>query len=279
MRQLLKEDSKKMINLFFDDGETICISHDSYGYHSIDKNAIGDSIKLISPNTQVEDQIIKEDDICLMAINPVNGFRRDENVTKYRSFMIELDIPYSVCVYSGNKSLHFGIVLKDDLKYENVWRDVAQWILNIVTKADQVAKNPTRSIRFPGNIRPGGKLQALVELNGRIDNQDLYIWLSRYPDQNPATKKIKTKNLSKERPTVDGVPYTVFNKLTKEGIDSSAGRNNEWFKIVMDLLDAGKTEEEIVDYCEEFYTPERDFSEREWLGIIKSACKRYIRNN
>ena len=111
----MRECTHKVLDLFFKPNETICVSHNDYGYHSVEQNSLSGTIEQISPKEDRDPEYITEKDICLMAINPINGFRRDENVTAYRSFMVELDdgplseqmeyvknsgLPYSVCVFS-----------------------------------------------------------------------------------------------------------------------------------------------------------------------------------
>ena len=288
----MRECTKQVLDLFFKEGETICVSHNDYGYHSVSQTQLNGGIEQVSPQLDRDPEYINETDICLMAINPINGFRRDENVIAYRSFMVELDdgplseqmdyikesgLPYSICTFSGNKSLHFGIVLEQDLPSEEIWRDVAEWILNILDRADPMTKNPTRSIRFPNNMRPNGKkqLQKLIEFKGKVKYNELAVWLQKHPDKNPAEKrKHEVKSVPK---TVNGIPQWVLNKL-QHGIDESKGRNNEWFGIAMELAKAGFDAEEIIGYTEEFFTPERDFSRNEWKTIMTHAHKRALRN-
>lgn len=287
----MRECTKKILDLFFKEGETICVSHNDYGYHSVLQTDLNGAIVQKSPHPDITPEFINETDICLMSVNPVNGFRRDENVTAYRSFMVELDdgplaeqmeyikksgLPYSICVFSGNKSLHFGITLEYDLPSEDIWRDIAEWILNILDRADPMTKNPTRSIRFPNNIRPNGKkqLQKLLEFNGKVKYNDLAVWLQKHPELNPAEQRKHVKRAAP--PTINGIPHWVLNKL-QNGIDESKGRNNEWFGIAMELAKAGYNDEEIIGYTQEFFVPDRDFTEREWKTIMKHAYKRALR--
>jgi hypothetical protein len=289
----MRECTKKIIDLFFEPDEQVCVSHNDYGYHSIPQTMLNGAIEQVSPTDGIENEYINETDICLMSINPVKGFRRDSNVTAFRSFMVELDdgalseqmayikkskLPYSICTFSGNKSLHFGIVLEQELPSEDIWRDIAEWILNILPKADQVAKNPTRSIRFPHNMRPNGKkqMQKLLEFNGRVKYNELAKWLQKHPELNPAEQR-KHKKASTPR-AVNGIPQWVLDKLAN-GIDEDKGRNNEWFGIAMELAKSGFDGDQIIAYTEEFFTPDRDFGEREWKTIMKHAYKRAQRQS
>lgn len=285
--------NKQFLELFYNPGEHICVSHNGYGYHSISQEEfIGGLFTQKSPNLDIKPEDVTDSSVVLASINPIKGFRRDENVTAYRSFMVEMDdgtlaeqkqyieelgLPYSICVFSGNKSLHFGIVLDEDLPNYEIWRDIAEWILNIASKADPMTKNPTRSIRFPGNVRKDGKgmEQRLVEINGRISHNKLAKFLNKYPELNPA--EIRRKEIPKRPPeTVGGIPLWVYDKL-ENGVDESKGRNNEWFGIAMELSKAGHSPDEMIAFCEPYFSPERDFTQREWEDIFKHAHSRAMR--
>lgn len=286
----MKESSMEFLKLLFNEGEQICVSDCKGGYHSISQD-LDKEIVLVSPKEDKMPRTIKEDDINLIAINPINGWRRDDNVTAFRTFLVEVDdgelpeqlayiknmkMPFSACVFSGNKSLHFAITLDQDLPTYELYYDVAEWILNIMNKADPMTKNPSRSIRFPNNKRKDGRklTQALVEMNGRVKYTDLAKWLQQYPEHNPAEIRKHKKVTSTKN--IGGIPAWVLLKL-REGIDESRGRNNEWFSIAMELAKAGYTDDQMVEYTQEFFTPERDFGQREWETIMRSAYKRYLR--
>ena len=130
--------------------------------------------------------------------------RADCNITKYRNFLIEMDngaleeqiyimeqkyqIPYSTAVWSGNKSVHFIISLKEELT-ESQWRKIAnaltpsnsdreyfkrtnQWLG--IQEADSACKNPSRATRVPGIIRPDtNKKQYLIKSFGRVSLDEL----------------------------------------------------------------------------------------------------------
>lgn len=283
----MNQDSIKMINLMFNKGESICVSPDQYSYHSVKQEDLKDQITLISSNYTILPRVIGFSDINLVSLNPIKGFRKDENVTNFRSFLVEMDdgtladqiryikssgIVYSMLVYSGNKSIHVGITLDEDLPDEDTYRFFAEWILKIMSKADQKTKNPSRSIRFAGNIRKEtGKEMKLLDIKKRVPLSDLMFWLSKHPDKDPRLEMMKrTFNTS---PSLEGVPVWVWNKL-KTGIDESKGRNNEWYCIFAEFAKAGYEYEGMIGALEEYFTPERDFKLSEWKTIAKSACKK-----
>ncbi|HLD91617.1 MAG TPA: hypothetical protein VI911_11520 [Patescibacteria group bacterium] len=286
----MKDTTEQILKLFFDTNETICVSSNKYGYHSVCQSSLNGEITLISPNDPKKTVSITESDINLMAINPISGFRKDENVTAFRSFLVEIDdgplpeqqryidsmeMPYSVCIFSGNKSLHYGIVLNEDLPDYGTWRIYAEWILNIMNRADQMTKNPSRSIRFPGNIRhDGAKLpQQLIKLSGRIPLNRLNIWLSKYPQCKPMPIIPK---IPSSVPSVLDIPPWILEEL-QSGITNE--RNNTWFRIAMTLASKNFLESEIISILEPYFTEQRDFKYQEWLTSIQSAIKRSQKEN
>ena len=283
-------DMEKLLNLLFNPEETFCVSPNKLGYHSINSMDFwnGDFKLIPPPEAYSTDPLwtcAKE--IQLVALNPISGWRRDENTTAFRSFLVELDdgslkdqheyvkslgLPYSACIFSGSKSLHYAITLDEDLPDEETYRFIIEWILKIVSKADQKTKNPSRSIRFAGNIRKEtGKEMKLLEMKGRVKFQDLMAWLSRHPKEDPRNN-IKMKTEDRENPGIMGVPLWVWGKLNN-GIDESKGRNNEWFGIFREFSKAGYSCQEIIDSLEEYFVPDRDFRLSEWKTTAKSACK------
>jgi hypothetical protein len=231
------------------------------------------------------DKSINENDINLVALNPISGFRTDKNVTAFRSFLIEMDegdlleqkkyieslnMPYSICTFSGNKSLHYGIVLDDDLPSEKFWKFINQWILNIVTKADQQTKNPSRSIRFPGNIRNDGQglEQKLVEINGRVCRGALYVWLNKFPDKKP---KQEQKLVRTTIPDLSNVPPYIYDLLNALREGTQTERNKTWFHIACVIGTRVSSVDELQSFVDKFFVEEDDFKENEWKTCLKSG--------
>ncbi len=287
----MKTTTRSFLNLLFNPNESFCVSSDQYSYHSINQKDLN-NIALISPNEKIKPKIITENDIELVAINPINGFRNDSNVTNYRSFLVEVDdlslpdqlkyikvmkMPYSVCVFSGNKSLHFGIVLKEDLTCEYIWRVINQWILNIMKKADQNTKNPSRCIRFPENQRKNGKqlIQKLVEIKERISQEELFIWLNKYEDLKPKNKfRVKSKPL--RMINFNTLPKWIKNELT-QGV--YVNRSNTWFSIGCYLAqNTFESDDQAIEFLGHYFNEEKDFKEKEFINVIKSAYKICLKN-
>lgn len=277
---------QELLKLMFRPGETVCVSHNKYGYHSVPlENALDGDTTLVSPNPDREIEKVSSDKLTLVALNPIKGWREDLNCTAFRNFLIEMDygplaeqmayadkigLPYSAVVFSGNKSLHFLISLDTDLPTEEVWRTMAEWTLAIASAADQNTKNPSRQIRIPGAFREPGKKQLLVKNKGATKLQDFAAWLALHPDAKPRPPEKReisgTADFSKLKPWVP-------QRLAKGIVGAKSGRNKEWFAIACEFALAGYSEDDTMDLLSEYFTPDRDFKEREWKTSIKSAFK------
>ncbi|NJO48264.1 MAG: hypothetical protein HC840_00950 [Leptolyngbyaceae cyanobacterium RM2_2_4] len=282
----MHETGVKLFNLMFREGENVCVSNSEYAYHSVYlSSAIGDKVKLVSPNPNNEMQEISTDDLTLVALNPITGWRKDEYCTAFRNFLIEMDygplpeqlayakaigLPYSAVVFSGNKSLHFLISLDQDLPSEEVWRTMAEWTLAIATAADQNTKNPSRQIRIPGAYRGPGKKQLMVENKGATGLKDFAAWLAQHPNAKPRPPEKRTVSGSRDFSKIK--PW-VSVRLAAGIVGQKSGRNKEWFAIAVEFAIAGYSEDETILVLEEFFTPDRDFKRKEWLTALKSGHK------
>ena len=280
---------KRLLDLMFDPEDEVCPSSDKWAYHSMPITSIlSGEVKLVSPNQKVPVKTVSTENLILLAINAIKGFRNDSNVTVYRSFLWEVDVgslasqmaytgslglPTSAAIYSGNKSIHFITTLDTPID-EKTYRILYQWALNIGTLYDPNCKNPSRSIRIPGSIRPEtGKEQKLIEIKGRIKLDDFLAWLNQYPDLRP--KEREKKILTEEQDYEKLSPWAK--SQLKNGIDFSRGRNQTWFAIACDLYQSGHDEEAVVDILEQYFVEEHDFKHKEFLIAIGSACK-YMAN-
>jgi len=280
----MNETGKQLFNLMFRPGETICVSSNKYGYHSIPlENAINGPVTLLPPTDKSETIYPKPEELILVALNPINGFRQDVNCTTFRNFLVEMDygplpeqlsyikklgMPYSAIVFSGNKSLHFLISLDTDLPNEKIYRAFSEWILNIITLADQNTKNPSRSIRIPGAYREPGKLQTLNELKGPVKIEELTKWLRWHPGEKPKEKQVHIISGEPDFTRIKG----WVTKALKEGI-KPPNRNKQWFCIAIEFALTGYTDDYTVEQLRQYYSPDRDFKEKEWETTVRSAFK------
>lgn len=277
---------QSLLKLLFNEGESICVSDNAYGYHSIPlETALSGEIDLVSPNDP--DKIRKTDSskLILAAINPINGWRRDNSVTAFRSFLIEIDtgtlkeqlgtinhfkMPFSAQTFSGNKSVHTVITLDEDLPDEKTYRSIANWIFNIVTMCDQNCKNPSRSVRIPGAYREPGKKQRLIKLNKRVTHKELFDWLNQYEHLRP---KAREKRESIPNQADFSLLSNWARGMMKKGISFERGRNLTWFALSVDFAKAGYTEDQTIEVLNKNFSEEHDFKEKEWLTAIRSGFK------
>lgn len=280
---MLSQETQQFLLTLFDRNEEVCISPNKYGYHSVSLESVflDGAIELVSPKGDIE--YITPEQIQLVALNPITGLRRDENVVTFRTFLVELDgmelpeqaayvrdmkMPYSACVFSGSKSLHFAITLEETLPSIEIYRFYAEWILNVMEKADQMTKNPSRSIRFPGFIRDGRE-QKLLSIKGRVRLSNLIEWLKDHESKKPQTYEKKEVLTT---PDAETIPRWIWKRLN-EGLDLSKGRNNQWFIIAKEFGKAGYDEEMVITVLNQFFSEEYDFGRREWESAVRSGVR------
>lgn len=282
----MNPDGRSLLRLMFNDGETVCPSNNKYSYHSIPlENAMDGRITLVSKD-DTKLRYCDPSDLILVGINPINGFRLDENVTVFRSFLWEVDVgtipeqikylkalnvPISAQVFSGNKSVHAITVLDEPIENEKTYRYLYEWAHRIITLADKNCKNPSRSIRIPGAYREPNKQQRLISIGKRIKTDDFMKWLRKYEHLRPTIKE-------KRIPTGKG-DFGLLSPwargMISKGVEfSKRGRNQTWYALAMDFALAGYTEEQTIEKLSECFTEERDFKEKEFLVTIGSAFKK-----
>jgi hypothetical protein len=145
-------------------------------------------------------------------INPVKslaGPASIENIASFRNILVEFDgmnsieeqwtyvkeirMPWSVCTFSGSKSLHFIIALQQGLEQElySYW---ARLLVRAVEGADTSSANPNRLSRTPGAARFFGSTaveQELIEVRERVSITDLSQWLLLGPLKRQVNQIIK----------------------------------------------------------------------------------------
>jgi hypothetical protein len=282
---MLSKKTIDFLDLLFDPGESVCVSPNKYAYYSVTLDQFkSGQIQLI--NKSKNSYHYKSNAMELISINPISGWREDANVTKFRSFLVEIDdgslseqlsyikdlkVPYSACVFSGSKSLHFAITLDTPFESLSTYKYVAEWILNIVKKADQNTKNPSRGIRIPGAIRSSTKKeQKLIELKSRITMDELNAWLSEYEEFKPKPIDEDVEMIT----DLGFVPLWVVKKL-EDGIHNKGSRNSTWYIIAHRIAEAGLNEDEAVSVLSRYYEEQPDFTRREWEYVIRNTVKKY----
>lgn len=298
----MHQTGEQLLRLMFKDGENVCISPNKYGYHSIPlSEAFNEKVTLLSTTFRdgIEDKatgvvrsvsveealkVFPGDEVQLVALNPIDGWREDSNCKAFRNFLIECDygtreqqlqyiqslgMPYSAAIFSGGKSIHFLIRLDIDLPNEETWRAVNDWILAIAPLADQNCQNPSRSIRVPGAKRDQNR-QELLEYKGIVSFGTLKTWLQGYMHLMP---KPKEKFVPSGNPDdlAKIKPWAL--KALRNGLDPKKGRNKQWFAIACEFAMAGYSEEHAMDILRGYFNPDRTFKEREFLTAVRSGFK------
>lgn len=135
--------------------------------------------------------------LSYLVINAMHTSRNMLNVTKHRSFLVEMDggtlaeqkrriedsgMPWSTELYSGNKSLHFVISLEEPLPGLDEYRKVVNMLYDACLvsgiELDKNCKNVARFSRYPNVSHVNtGKVQRLLNVRGRVPNIELYRWI------------------------------------------------------------------------------------------------------
>jgi len=286
----MREDLKKFTEILFNEGEEVYAS--PFGYTS-KWDAEKNEWAFLWPSRP--QRRIEEDNCTLISINPLKGdSRNDDNVTAFRSFLIEMDsgslaeqksyieasgLPYSLCVFSGSKSLHYAVTLEHDLPSLEVYKFYAEWLLKTLPLADQMTKNPSRGIRIPGVQRPGKYKQTLVEARGRVTHNQFLAYLSKHPDKKPQPEAVEKFEFKEQN--VKSMAGWVKKGLT-QGFDMSRGRNGTWFSVGYEFGKCGYDLETTFETLEPLYEPEPTFKEHEWRAAVSNghtkAVKKYWRD-
>lgn len=281
----MSEDFIKLIKLMFDDDDTIAVSDSQFAYHAVPiSSVLSGEVTLVSPNSNVPIRKVKSTKLILLALNPIKGFRRDAGVYKFKNFLLELDvgsqneqlnymktlgIPYSAAIFSGSKSIHFLISLGSLIPNEKSYLIIYEWMLNVGSLFDQNCKNASRSIRICGALRPEtGKEQELIEFKGQVHINDLAAWLNKHPEGRPKEKQINTIS---ETPDFNKIKDWAIMAL-KRGI-VPPNRNKQWFAVAVEFALAGYSESDTLEKLRPYFSPDRDFKEREWKITVRSAFK------
>jgi len=287
----MKENSKRFLEILFNEGEHVYSAPFDYTSKRAED---GVGWEFHWPSRPVEE--VDMENTTLISINPLKGdVRNDDNVTAYRTFMVELDegplaeqkayietsgLPYSLCVFSGGKSLHYAITLSEDLPSYDIWHLYAEWILNTLPKADKNTKNPSRGIRFPEVQRKGKKMQKLVEARGRISLNKLDAYLSQHPDKKPKPEKYEEFEFKRNHHAA--LAKWVLKGLKSGNFDMNKGRNATWFALGYEFAKCGYSKENTFEILEKYYSPEPTFKQAEWTACInngyRTAAKKYWRS-
>ena len=227
----------------------------------------------------------------LNALKVRNGRAIADNLNKYRNILLEFDgmaldkqtqlieqsgLPYSLKTFSGNKSYHYIISLKDPVSSED-YKELVAILYTIFPKADQLCKNPGRLSRTPDTRREDtGAIQDLVESRKRIKNEDFIHWLKvinapsyLYYLSGIEAEKTRSSNFRKKvaelqaGPTIEGNDSTQSEELLKivrpnwkEELNSSkvlpGDRHRKAVGLAMSMLQCGMDSSEVTEKVASF---------------------------
>lgn len=129
-----------------------------------------------------------------------NGFRpqtqrNKDSICRFHTWVIEYDkipldeqrerwgksdLPHTLRVFSGNKSIHLWIRTTEDVTPEQ-WANIANALYQVFPDADtRVLKNPAGFVRTPGGMREKpGVMQCVEHLGGRVTLTELQEWIKQ----------------------------------------------------------------------------------------------------
>ena len=142
-----------------------------------------------------------------------NSSRRKDNVSRHHTWVIEFDertldeqrslwkttdMPYTLTVFSGGKSIHCFIRLTEDCT-PNEWKSVADALKRIYPDADnKVLSDKARFVRLPNGLRNGNIPQEVETTKSRIPLQTLMKWIeSRDVIKDKEIKVLSNKEIKK----------------------------------------------------------------------------------
>ena len=226
----------------------------------------GDNIYAIHPTKAIANGIKEEKPFFV--INPIRpgATRSIEGVAKFRNFLFEIDedseknivpiekqkelvhlsgMPWSTCVYSGGKSLHWIISLEnpveDESEYRMYWK-MMEFILNKTAKTlgynlkfDSNVKDPSRFSRAANSLRVDKqKIQDLIEVKGRQANSILLRWFEdhdvKFEDFIPKPSKFEIGQINEYAGDNDKIDF-ITNTLMKNQPYEKGGMNSWQFSF------------------------------------------------
>lgn len=207
-------------------------------------------------------------------INALNGPRNDANVSSFRNILLEFDqgsieeqmaivqeskMPYTLIIFSGNKSLHVIISLETPLANKTEYALLVHRLYQKFPTCDKSTKNPSRLSRTPFATRDNGAIQSVISVNTRIPKEALEAFLGL---QLVALPSPKTLPKAKQRMRLSTMAFLRFGA-------PSGQWNISLFKAAADLSRCDTPPDKIIEMLESVsgYLDNKDMS------TIQSALK------
>ena len=168
----------------------------------------------------------------------------------FRNFVVEFDdmplkeqyklikslhIPYASMVYSGNKSYHCVVALKDDVGY-NKYRDYAARIKRVLPDCDSNCLEPSRTTRAPNGD------QTLIALGAKISESELVAWLEGLEKDLPPEIKPKNKSVYRTGVLYDKTLAVLAGKINPDNVQG------DLIAAVRNLIEIGFDYDKCLDF-------------------------------
>jgi len=237
-------DMRTYFDILFDDGEFICPC-----YY---KDGMPPDKQCTDIRTYLKDTLLIGEKLLWVSLNPFKQYstRSNDNVLVLRNFILESDtlslqqqqqlifdlkMPYSTCVFSGGKSLHYVISLENPLSDIAEWKSVFKRLHNIVLGSDPKMDRPCVFTRTPGVLRVDKeRIQTAVRLGSRIPNDVFFEWLNRFPYEEPEVAKRGVAG-SKELLNTISMSADVTLLVTQGIVHSRQSRHDQIYYAALDL--------------------------------------------
>lgn len=179
-------------------------------------------------------------------INPLKerGRLTIENIAEYRNILVEMDtgsieeqwkkveeakLPWTTCVYSGGKSLHFIVSVIGGLKSLEFYTDIASVLVEGLG-ADMSSVNPNRLSRLAGSVREDtGLEQELVEVRRAITLNDMLLYFRTCPPKYAKLFEAIQNRRTRER----------FDRMLNEQLAANSTGRDKLPRIYQDMVDTG----------------------------------------
>ncbi len=252
----MKSDHQKWLTRLFDANELICAPDDVTG----------------TAETSLE-TLLGQAPTQFTCVNALRGHRSDANVAIYRNLLFEFDkgsieeqmaklvelrVPYTSLVFSGNKSLHCILSLKEPLANATDYAHVYRTIRYILFESDPTARNPSRLTRTAGATRSDtGHAQELIDLRPRLAGRKLGSWLSHFHAHIQRCEE-REKEAAEERQrrfeTTSGEGIEAVDPWTIAFLEGRAktkgSRHARLFAAACELVDCGVDFDTTLTYIE-----------------------------
>lgn len=294
----MNEIRNEVLSLWFDKEDCTYIG-DAYGTDVVKHNAKVGEFFSINPLHGAVDFGYKDKDNRAY----FTPRRADINVTKFRSFLFEIDnmdlndqsdllintnIPFTTVIYSGGKSLHAILSLEKPLsgehtqsgidEYKRVWKRLAAKINEKAGKdvVDSSCQNPSRLSRFPYYKANGRKLQNVLMMRSRINQKDFEQLLESCPQVKEATRVQRFVEAETAQEFLKSANEVLINQIKYPmWANDSAGLYPEAFKICLWAIDeTGIPKEELTVLFEKYVFPQYDkigYPKSKWMNAINHA--------